>query len=464
MIPQPIPNEILEAFRRYKGYPLLVKGAPGTGKTIFSLELLNELSKEGDSIYLSTRTSIKDLYNQFPWLEGVLFEENILDASKSYTLRTKDPTKAIYYGSKPEFLQAVYEKVDELKKPATLVIDSWDAVVHTAKEGDEEEIINTLIDLAKENGTNIVLIVEERKHTSLEYLVDGVITLTEERINDLCVRKIHLNKLRGIKRRQPFYLFTLSNGRFQYFEPFKVKRPKEPKIFEPIPDKERYFSTGSEDLDELLEGGYRKGSFVLIEVEEGSLLGLSYLVGATIKNFVTQKRGDVGFTVAGSDAEVLKRIMVPYVGEENFDSYVRILEKDPRVSKPYVVPIKGESLKEDFNKLSEVVSEIGEKRGEPVLIILGFDNIEYMYGPENMVEPIAHLIAYERKRFNLCIGLLKPGLSVAQQVANMANVHLKITQIGGAFCLYGIRPTSGLYNLDVDVSMGYPKIKLIPIV
>ncbi len=463
---QLVPYEILEAFQKYRGYSLMVKGDPGTGKTIFSLELLNEISKEGNCIYLSTRASIRDLYDQFSWLKGVLFEENILDASKSHTLKTRDPSKVIYYGSKPDFLQAIYEKIDELEKPVTLVIDSWDAVVHTIKEEIEEEVIKTLIDLSKESDTNLVVIVEQREHTPLEYLVDGVITLSEDGINDMCVRKIHFNKLRGIKRIQPYYLFTLNSGRFQYFEPFNVKRPEQPGIFEPIPDKGRHFSTGSKDLDELLEGGYPKGSFVLIEVEEGSLLGLSYLVGATIKNFIIQGRGDVGFTVAGSDAEVLKRILVPYVGEDNFESYVRILEKTPDNTepRPYEILIRGESIKEDFNKLSEVVSEIGEKTGKPTLIVLGFDNIEYMYGPENIVEPVANFIRNERKRFNLCLGMLKPALSVARQVANMANVHLKIIQIGGAFCLYGIRPTTGLYNLDIDVSEGYPQIKLVPIV
>ena len=63
------PNEIESFFKRPSGRSLMIKGSPGTGKTTFALQLLEELADPDKSFYLSTWLSDEALYSQFPWLE-----------------------------------------------------------------------------------------------------------------------------------------------------------------------------------------------------------------------------------------------------------------------------------------------------------------------------------------------------------------------------------------------------------
>jgi hypothetical protein len=45
-----------------------------------------------------------------------------------------------------------------------------------------------------------------------------------------------------------------------------------------------------------------------------------------------------------------------------------------------------------------------------------------------------------------------------------ADVHLKITRGHGTVLVYGVKPRTNLYILEMDVSEGYPMPKLTPII
>jgi KaiC/GvpD/RAD55 family RecA-like ATPase len=62
-----IPPEMSEALSIGAGYSLLIKGEPGTGKTMLAFEVLDEFGSD-NAVYLSTRVSLPALYEQFPWL------------------------------------------------------------------------------------------------------------------------------------------------------------------------------------------------------------------------------------------------------------------------------------------------------------------------------------------------------------------------------------------------------------
>jgi hypothetical protein len=51
-----------------------------------------------------------------------------------------------------------------------------------------------------------------------------------------------------------------------------------------------------------------------------------------------------------------------------------------------------------------------------------------------------------------------------RRLAGAAQVHLKLADEHGALLLYGIKPRTGLYAVEMDTSRGYPLPKLTPIV
>ena len=64
-----VPGELKAALE--EGASLLVKGAPGGGKTSFALSIIEEF-KDGTCVYVSTRTSREAFYRYFPWVREVL--------------------------------------------------------------------------------------------------------------------------------------------------------------------------------------------------------------------------------------------------------------------------------------------------------------------------------------------------------------------------------------------------------
>jgi len=53
---------------------------------------------------------------------------------------------------------------------------------------------------------------------------------------------------------------------------------------------------------------------------------------------------------------------------------------------------------------------------------------------------------------------------VIQRAANAAEVHLKLTKERGALLLLGVKPRTGLYVVEPDVSRGYPLPRITPVV
>ncbi|MFQ5871121.1 MAG: gas vesicle protein GvpD P-loop domain-containing protein, partial [Candidatus Geothermarchaeales archaeon] len=75
-----IPRELVGFLRRGRS-TLVIKGDPGTGKTILSLELLKRFSKNRTGVYLGTRVSAERMLVQHPWLRGIVDSERFLTSA-----------------------------------------------------------------------------------------------------------------------------------------------------------------------------------------------------------------------------------------------------------------------------------------------------------------------------------------------------------------------------------------------
>ena len=460
-----IPREILSFLDKKGGRTLLIKGSAGSGKTILSLSLIKACGKNG--IYLSTRMRPEDLYRDCPWVEEQLSRNNIIDATNplkdKIAVQERDLSDVIKYGSREDFLVALYERVTRLKNPVA-VIDSWDAVLsqlHTP-EGRMEEAV---IELCKDTQTNLILVGENPEETRLDYLMDGVVKLEQTQVENRRLRIIHLTKLRGVQIHQPQYLFTLQDGTFQSFGRFKAETIETPKMWDPIPDTQKYFSTGCEDLDNILGGGFRRGSLNLFEEQmDVSRSAEGYLWRCCLFNFLRQKRGVVLVAGEGVSPQKIKELSVPYVGEETWNNYVRIgvygIEEG---DEPYVVPVKG-TADERYNTWKNVVSELKENTNEPIQDYTALDTLEFRGGVENTIKAMGVAVRELKNSGDLQIALTKPGLEVTRQVINLAESYFKLESIFGTAVMYGVHPETGFYVIEVDGERGYPQVKLVPIV
>lgn len=412
-----IPSGIIDFLDDEHGKTLLIKGEPGTGKSILALTILKEACAKGSGVYLSTRVDPETLYLLFPWVHEAIPAENIVDATMSiHPLKKEMGFKPLKYTEVPDFLKEVYTRTESLDKPI-VVIDSWDAVVsHTGhyRAEDRERLEHNMCDFSRKTKTKIIFVVEYTEQRPLDYLADGVVVVQKKMIDERRVRELIIAKLRGVSIKKSAYLYTLDSGRFKYFEDFFA--PKNVlSIPEIIPDLNEGISTGIKDLDRI-SGGYKRSGLNLLVFSREVLSGYHFLIYPGLINFLNQ--GGIVFTVEGT--RNLKDELSPYLSEN-----VRGNIKD---EKEFLI----------------------REGGKSSLWFLNLDRVKK--------EKIEEII--ESRRGDIFLGVVRVTKSLDLENMDIISTCIKIKKISGAFCLYGNLPRTEMYGVELNEN---PRIKLVPI-
>ncbi len=501
------PNEIASFFNRPSGRSLMIKGSPGTGKTTFALQLLEEHADPDKSFYLSTRVSDEALYSQFPWLESKEMKGRIVDSGRIF-LKTlysaesgveepvspsketptvkmaKDflksigdepgpPTKvdrtrlsALLEKTRMPEIESTYDRVEYvLPEKTTLIIDSVEGITHKYNIDAEEFITVLQKDLVENSNTDLVLVLEKTEMPKLEYLVDGVISVSMGEMDGRRVREVNLTKLRATEIRQPSYLLTLQFGRFKCFEPFCPDRSIG-NGWETKPDTDTHYSTGIPDLDTLLGGGFKKGSYNVIEIgHRVSTEEYHSIVTPILLNFVNQDRGVVAVLTGGDHAETTRAELIPFMSDQQFNKYIRIADYFlGNSNKSYIMALGTRNKEEALRTWKENLAALRGDENKPILDFTGFDTLEYLRGDTIAIKDLLNAVAKTKISQDLGLGIIKPGLKLTQEIMNMADIYLKIVDINKCPCVYGIKPKTMIYAIVTDEKRGFPHVRLVPIV
>ncbi len=453
----------LDAALTKRGFSLLIKGLPGTGKTILALSMISEFGGS-DVLYVSTRVSPKSLYRQFPWLQECIPPLNIIDATRLYV------SADVHFGLQT-FPEVLYSRLRGIEKPATVVVDSWDAMASQLDDGKRAVSLQAAIaELVRESGINLILVTESMEVTPLDYLVDGIVVLRNYEIDYRKAREIEIKKLRGIEIGQHKYIFTLKGGRFQAFKPFERRRIEKRRRAELVPNTETHLSTGISDLDRIIGGGFERGSFNVIEAGDAiSILGYQSIIAHVIINSIQQGNHCVCIPCCGWDERRLRRGILPFVSEEDYIRFFTVFEigLEKREDEGENVRIlKGDLMKADFTKFAEYIFSLEP----PVMVIIGVDTLEYPYQLKErgklgeMVGLLSQLMTDMKAAGNVGAFGTTPGLELGRELIHMSSTHLKLTVLHKSVVLYCNRPETKLYCLENVFSDDTLRIKLTPIV
>lgn len=458
-----------------RGSLILLAGNPGVGKTVFSANFIckgvREFNESG--IYVSLAEDKETFY------------DNI---SKHFNIKCEEcqrRNKCIfldYVTVKEEGISAMLESIikEVMKVNAKrLVIDSFTAITQAFKEPFETRIIlHTIIGkIVRMTCCTTLLICEVPFGTNMiaggmeEFVADGVIVLKSSKLEERLFRDLEIKKLRGTFIGEREVSFTLEKG-FQVIPPFQLKMAKEPSKYEPVPHPPGKFATASPDLNRILGGGFQAGTIAYLEVgEDVSFEQTLYSVLLPLQwNFIGNGQPIIGMPSPGLDHKIiLESMMNAGFSKEELNRLVKFIELiylRQIGEEQYVINIKGRNLEEDLEIVIGEILKIMHESRKPLLLILSANTLASYYGLTDSLKALSVLSAVTReKNSSLMLILLKPGFKrLGKILGAMADTHLKIIREHGAVFLYGTKPRTPLYAVNLDNSKGYPIPKLTPII
>jgi len=454
-----------------RGNLILLAGSPGTGKTVFSGQFLVRSAESGEpGVYVSFAEGRDVLVENLSRHLGV--DINRLESMGKLKVldlvALKEPGISVTLETILEELEAV--------KAKRLVIDSFTAMAQAFKEPiDVRVIVHTVLSrLVRETGCITIMIEEVPLGESKigfgmeEFSADGVIVLRAEEVDGQLLRSLELVKLRGTRLTERKLTFTLEGG-FKVCPPFKLKPIEKQRRPQPIQDPPGMYSTGTRDLDRMLGGGLPKGATILLEVaEKVALPEFNLILSPIMLNFAAQGRGVLLIPGPGVDAELVREGALQFGATlEEINRLLKICEApSPRKNqrKPYIAVFEGKDAWKDYAEYLKLEEKLVHETGQPAMTVTGVDTLVSQYGEDACERILSQDTLRNRERKSLAINVIKPTYEqLVRKLSATADAYLRLTREHGSLLLYGVKPRTPLYAIELDTSKGYPMPKLTPI-
>ncbi|MEA3558214.1 MAG: gas vesicle protein GvpD P-loop domain-containing protein [Candidatus Thermoplasmatota archaeon] len=448
-----IPPELLKFFRENVGEILLVKGPPGSGKTLFSLECMRALCKNKKGITIFSRMDQDQMAVELPWLmEGgdkkrmYPFHGNTKMADPNWFKREFDALNARNEGDPIGYM----------------LFDPIDAI--TEQYENPERKMKEIVSLVQSTNVSAIMVQEMEDTTYLDHLAGGVVRLYFGEKEGRRYRALSLEKLRGVEVKHSKYIFTLHKGIFRSFRPWNLKDvPRGDPIV--IKDSETHFSTGLQDLDMILEGGYRRGSYNIMDVDD-NVTSFEYflLLKPVLLSFIMNGNGILMIPPAGEHPESIRLDLMDFIDKETLSKKLIFLDYFSTSSpKPYIIPMGATKKVGVQQRGQEAMQMLRGTEKRPYLDFVGLDTMEYLNGESLTLRHLLTGVSKTKVTKTLGIGIVKPGLKIGQGIRNMSDVYIRVVKINSIPCFFGIKPETGIFAIMPDLEHGYPNLKIEPL-
>jgi circadian clock protein KaiC len=257
----------------------VIAGPPGSGKTVFALQILFHLARQKKRTAFFTTLSEPSLkliryMQQFSFFDAQLMNDHV-----SFV----DLGSALLDGGPAQALDVVRQQVEQ-QECDFVVIDSFKAI-HDALEGNRPMSRRLVYELAvwlTAWGATTVLVGEYDSEDIARLpefaIADGIIRLGSERRELTSFREIEVLKMRGANYVTGLHFFEMGDDGLTFFP--RVRAPDQPDEGAVMSARERV-TTGLAELDTMFGGGPLRSSTTLVEGGTGSgktLLGLQFLL------------------------------------------------------------------------------------------------------------------------------------------------------------------------------------------
>jgi KaiC/GvpD/RAD55 family RecA-like ATPase len=446
--PMRMPEELMH-FIQSDTYSLLIKGFAGTGKTTLALTILKTLGSKNNFFYISTRISPKQLFQYYPWLNDFVDEFR----PKSANVASDHEVMPSFEDARLDEPESLFERITnqlmDIKSPI-IIIDSWDAIASFMDREarlNNERVLQTWRERA---GAKLIFISEHPADTTLDFLVDGIVELKQSYYNNVKVRQIFLQKLRGIRINRPSYIYTLENSMFHSFAPYR------PIKFQPC-------KRITADILELATGDHIRSGFPVLDAALGSGFPRKGLV-------LLELDSHMNMTIA---VAFLERIVSNFVSNGNPVLFQPFDWIDPSTIMRFFEPSMPAGKKSLFkmlrtgktNKISDNIISLGKSQGSDPLLaeilkmkqkhpdklilnIMWTDVMQRLYGAKGVRSGMKNILSNMRANADLSIVVIRYSQGdILELLSEVSDVRLRFIMINDTLFLQSLVPSSALYSL-----------------
>lgn len=301
-------------------------------------------------------------------------------------------------------------------------------------------------------------------NSNVEYLADGIVTLANSSANKFGLRSMYIDKLRGTLIPHYKYYFTLHNSHFTLLSRDLEMYYEDANKFDSIKSKEGYISSGNKYLDNILAGGFKKGSIILLELEpDTNRRFLALFLSSFVLNNI--RSGGISFIISAADrpyTSTLKYIE-PFCTKEDLKRLV-FFAFEYTEEKGYMIKL----LTNDIDKNNEIFIETYTNLSKYNKIAITYDLGWYEMRNENALNILRTRLANTtrsiKKNGDVEIIINRSNLKSMPFSEVISDLHLKLWEEEGVPLLSIKKPFKGIYELLEDKSKKYPAYLLIPIV
>jgi KaiC/GvpD/RAD55 family RecA-like ATPase len=450
-----------------KGYIFSVIGEPGAGKTTACRLLVDRNLSRG---YTCVHVSLDDPPSDFT--ERIVedigdedIDENLIVVdgySPLAGIRVEEGYSVSLTGSLSDVSITLSKALNETGEEGFLSIDSVSTLVDYYGEDPVVKFLRQLVSRLKTRGFGGLFLMIDGVHSNSLYgivssLSDVTLQMRSRDIEGHILRELYVTKLADVDIPISRFNYSLQKG-IRVFSPFRPPTHAESIRFETISNSTDVLSTGCRDLDQLLDGGLPFGSYNLLEVVGVLPLGaLESLGESIICNALHNQTPVLMLPPGGFSEQTILGILREHCDEGTIRRYFRLfyygdITKELLHEKPYVVPLDGNSIKDDFVTAWIGIEETLDISDNGPVVIEGIDTVEAVYGKGSHLEILADSVRNTREMGGVRINVTRPGVTISQELQDISDIYLKMLEVNGGVYLYGVRPRTKLQYYHFDES------------